>query len=82
MLGDFCFAFCFYDGATLCLGYPVLKSGNSYCRKGKYDWAISDYNKALELNPKFTEAYYNRGLAIMAKVSMTMPSVISERRLR
>ena len=44
-----------------------LNRGNSFCRKGKYDWAISDYNKALELNPKFTEAYYNRGLAYYGK---------------
>jgi len=28
------------------------------------DWeAINDYNKAIELNPKHSKAYYNRGLA-------------------
>ncbi len=44
-----------------------LHQGNSYYRKGKYNRAISDYNKALELNPKFAEAYYNRGLAYKSK---------------
>ena len=33
--------------------------------KGQYDKAIADYNKAIELNPKFTGAYINRGLAYL-----------------
>ena len=28
-----------------------------------YTGAISDYNKAIELNPDFASAYYNRGFA-------------------
>ena len=31
--------------------------------KSQYDKAISDYTKAIEINPRFAEAYYNRGLA-------------------
>ncbi len=27
-----------------------LNRGNSYYRKGKHNWAISDYNKALDVN--------------------------------
>ena len=27
-----------------------------------YDEALVNYNKAIELNPHFAEAYYNRGL--------------------
>jgi tetratricopeptide (TPR) repeat protein len=30
---------------------------------GNYDEAISDYNRAIELNPEFSEAYYTRGSA-------------------
>ena len=28
-----------------------------------YNGAISDYNKAIELNPNYTKAYYNRGIS-------------------
>ena len=31
--------------------------------KGNIDGAISDYNQALELNPKLADAYFNRGFA-------------------
>lgn len=40
-----------------------LDRGNSYYRSGKYQRAIKDYNQAIHLDPKFTKAYYNRGLA-------------------
>jgi len=29
---------------------------------GVYRDAIKDYNKAIELDPKYAEAYYNRGV--------------------
>jgi tetratricopeptide (TPR) repeat protein len=29
--------------------------------KGENDRAVADLNKAIELNPKFANAYYNRG---------------------
>ena len=32
-----------------------------------YDQAISDYSKALEINPKDTAAYNNRGMAYYRK---------------
>ncbi|HHT9126660.1 MAG TPA: tetratricopeptide repeat protein [Candidatus Brocadiia bacterium] len=35
----------------------------TYYKKGEYDLAISDYNKAIEINPRLAEAYYNRGTA-------------------
>ena len=30
---------------------------------GQYEAAISDYDAALRINPDFTRAYYNRGVA-------------------
>ncbi len=59
---------------STCDAYPPTEVGNSagayyynrgleYQRKGQYDKAISDYTKAIEINPKYAVAYYNRGLA-------------------
>jgi tetratricopeptide (TPR) repeat protein len=39
----------------------------AYKEKGQYDKAISDYNKAIEINPRLVEAYNNRGLAYFYK---------------
>ena len=41
--------------------------GISYGEKGQYDQAISDFTKALELNPRLAEAYSNRGAAYYFK---------------
>ncbi|MGZ3493266.1 MAG: tetratricopeptide repeat protein [Thermodesulfobacteriota bacterium] len=38
-----------------------IKRGNAYDRKGQYNQAISDYSKALEINPRLAEAH--NGLA-------------------
>ncbi len=35
--------------------------GVAYTHKGEYDRAIDDYNKAIEINPKNSMAYNNRG---------------------
>ena len=35
--------------------------------KGQFDWAIADFNKALEINPKGAGAYYNRATAYYFK---------------
>ena len=37
--------------------------GRAYGQKGQYDQAISDYGKAIEINPRDATAYYNRGCA-------------------
>ena len=39
------------------------KRGVAYYYLQKYDLAIADYTKAVELDPKFAWAYHNRGLA-------------------
>lgn len=37
--------------------------GNDFRKKGQYDSAIEDYNKAIQLDPNLAQAYGNRGLA-------------------
>ncbi|MGA2468126.1 MAG: tetratricopeptide repeat protein, partial [Thermodesulfobacteriota bacterium] len=41
--------------------------GMAYRDKGQYDQAISDFNKALEINSKYAYAYNNRGMAYRDK---------------
>jgi len=41
--------------------------GAIYVAKGQYDQAISDFNKALEIDPNYLFAYNNRGTAYMNK---------------
>jgi len=36
--------------------------GIAYGEKGQYDQAISDFNKAIEINPRYEKAYNNRGI--------------------
>ncbi|MGZ3607884.1 MAG: tetratricopeptide repeat protein, partial [Syntrophales bacterium] len=38
-----------------------LKRGNAYIRLGNYKQAISDYDRAIEINPNYVKAYINRG---------------------
>ena len=40
-----------------------LNRGVAYGKKGLYDQAIVDFNKAVELNPRDATAYYNRGIS-------------------
>ena len=39
--------------------------GLIYNEKGQWDKAIAEYNKAIELNPEYADAYNNRGLAYL-----------------
>ena len=41
----------------------LLEEGNQLYYQGDYNGAIAKYNEALQLNPKYAEAYYNRGNA-------------------
>ncbi|MCJ7616801.1 MAG: diguanylate cyclase, partial [Desulfobacterales bacterium] len=40
-----------------------IERGKAYDRKGQHDKAISEFNKAIEISPKYASAYTNRGLA-------------------
>ncbi len=44
-------------------GEEHFYSGVEKANSGDYQGAIEDYNKAIELNPKYAEAFYNRGFA-------------------
>jgi len=41
--------------------------GFDYCQIGHYDQAISDFSKAIEINPRLAHAYNNRGWAYIKK---------------
>lgn len=38
--------------------------GRSYGALGDYDWAIEDYSHAIELDPKFAEAFHGRAVVL------------------
>ena len=40
-----------------------FQDANSHFQKGEYELAIANYNKAIELNSNFADAYNNRGFA-------------------
>jgi tetratricopeptide (TPR) repeat protein len=52
---------------TECFGQSEAEKlniqGNDFGRQGKYDEAIIRYDKAIELDPKYSEPFYNRGKA-------------------
>ena len=41
--------------------------GIAYAEKGQYDRAISDFNKAIEINSRYEKAYGNRGIVYRLK---------------
>jgi PQQ-dependent catabolism-associated CXXCW motif protein len=45
------------------INIDYYRHGVANAHEGKYDEAIRDFSKAIELNPQHVEAYYNRGLA-------------------
>ena len=44
-----------------------FNSGSDYQVAGAYDRAIEDLNKAIDLKPKYVQAYFNRGSAYCGK---------------
>ncbi len=53
------------SGPTNATAY--LYRGVSHFAKGLYDEAISDFTKAIEINPEYAECYTNRGIAYAEK---------------
>jgi len=41
----------------------ILNQGVDFTKNDQNDRAIAYFNKALEINPRSAEVYYNRGLA-------------------
>ena len=66
MFRDFA-GFAFSHGHDQPLSYKTsdlwFQDGNSHFQRGEYELAIANYEKAIELNSNFAEAYNNRGLA-------------------
>jgi tetratricopeptide (TPR) repeat protein len=50
--------------------------GMAYYKQGDFTHALSDFNKAIELNPNYTESYNNRGMSICPKVILHKPCSI------
>ncbi len=43
--------------------FQLCDAAINYAAKGQYDRAIALFSKALEINPRYAEAYNNRGIA-------------------
>ena len=58
------FTNCSYESdALIKKSYSLGLEGNIKSKKGDHNGAISDYTKAIEINPKLYGAYHNRGLS-------------------
>jgi len=49
------------------LSIAYYNRGNAWSNKGKYNRAIADYTKAIEIDPEYADAYHNRALAWKSK---------------
>jgi tetratricopeptide (TPR) repeat protein len=38
--------------------------GSFYAKRGEYEKAIADFDKATEINPQYYKAYFNKAVAI------------------
>jgi tetratricopeptide (TPR) repeat protein len=63
-----------YDEATLAFNKGIeldptrpdtfSHRGRTLAKQGKYIEALADYDKAINLNDKFADAWYNKGIAL------------------
>ena len=49
------------------LAFAYSNRGEAYWKKGEHDRAITDYDEAIKINPKFAMPYNNRGVVYGAK---------------
>ena len=61
------FGYTFIDSSCT----KVFNSGFAYLNKKEYDKAISDFTKAIEIDPNYPFAYANRGLAYTYRKDLT-----------
>lgn len=47
------------------LSQKAKEAGNDYLRAKDYDQALESYSKAIELNPRNAQAYFNRALVLL-----------------
>ena len=50
----------------------LLNQGIALLKKGRYDLSINYFNKAIEINPRFAEAYNNRAFVNFYKRDFEM----------
>ena len=49
-----------------------IDRGSEHYKKGQYDQAIVFYNKAVEINPEYDQAYFGRGLVYQSKKELDL----------
>lgn len=54
---------------------PYFYRAATYHAMGEYDEAMLDYTKALSLDPKMTDAYYNRARIILSRKDIENPNI-------
>ena len=68
-------------GATGCKANPekakkkYLESGLNYVDKKQYDAAVIQFKKALQVDPKYSEAHYQLGMAYLRQPNQTQQTV-------
>ena len=56
---------------------PYFYRAVAYHSLAKYDNAMIDYTKSIQLNPKMTDAYYNRAKIILTRKDIENPDIAS-----
>lgn len=56
--------FCSFEGSNK---EKLIKLGDEYAAQGQWELAIDEYSKAIELDPRYIEAYGARAFAYKGK---------------